>query len=369
MRKWILLVSIIAAVCLPFCFADADASGIGLPQELTVIADEAFAGDQSLTAVTIPEGTQRIGKRAFAGCGNLASLTIPSSVTEIGDDAFWGCSSGLIVECRPGSYAAVWCAENGISCAAPVLTAYIRQDWLDMLGLVLPSTVEELVDIVNGMQKWDVNGNGKADEIGMAAADFNAFPVAFQTIESGYEAEKVHLMMAAGELYGWTESDAPFEENALIVICTSLPAEYADEFVPLTAGTKPVVTPTPTKKPADPDTLTAYIRQEWLDMLGLVTPSTADELIKIVNNMHKWDINGNGKPDEMGMAAAGANDFAVPFQILEPQFETEKVMLLMAAGELTNWIESDTPFEENALIVVSTSLPAAYADAYVELKP
>ena len=104
-------------------------------------------------------------------------------------------------------------------------------------------------------------------------------------------------------------------------------------------------------------------------MLGLVTPSTADELIKIVNNMHKWDINGNGKPDEMGMAAAGTNDFAVPFQILEPQFETEKVMLLMAAGELTNWIESDTPFEENALIVVSTSLPAAYADAYVELKP
>ena len=199
MRKWILLFSIIAAVCLPFCFADANASGISLPQELTVIADEAFAGDQSLTAVTIPEGTQRIGKRAFAGCSNLASLSIPSSVTEIGDDAFWGCSSGLIVECLPGSYAAVWCAENGISCAAPVLTAYIRQEWLDMLGLVLPSTAEELVDIVNGMQKWDVNGNGKADEIGMAAADFSAFPVAFQTIEPDYEPEKVHLMMAAGE--------------------------------------------------------------------------------------------------------------------------------------------------------------------------
>ena len=42
---------------------------------------------------------------------------------------------------------------------------WIRQDWLDKLGLAAPNTVDELHDVLLAFKKNDPNGNGKADEI------------------------------------------------------------------------------------------------------------------------------------------------------------------------------------------------------------
>ncbi|MEG0758397.1 MAG: leucine-rich repeat protein, partial [Raoultibacter sp.] len=41
----------------------------------------------SLTSITIPEGVTSIGREAFAGCSGLTSLTIPEGVTKIGRGA------------------------------------------------------------------------------------------------------------------------------------------------------------------------------------------------------------------------------------------------------------------------------------------
>ncbi len=362
--------ALLAALIYMLSSISGAAAEVLLPQALVEIADEAFFGNASLTEAVIPEGARRIGALAFAGCINLTSVSVPSSVTEIGDDAFAGCP-GLTVVCQSDSYAAEWCALNGIACQPATLTAYINQEWLDRLGLTAPTTVDELIAVVEGVRNWDPNGNGAADEIGMAAASANDFFVAFQTMDPAYEKERVMLLLAAGELSSWTESDTPFTENALIVVSSSLPAEYADEYEVLTRGSAPVVTPSPspTAVPSDPDTLTAYINQEWLDRLGLTAPTTVAELIAVVEGVQNWDPNGNGAADEIGMAAASANDFFVAFQTMDPAYEKEKVMLLLAAGELSSWTESDTPFTENALIVVSSSLPAEYADEYEVLKP
>ncbi len=46
-----------------------------------------------LTSYSIPEGVTKIGEDAFLNCKSLTSITIPNSVTEIEDNAFYGCSS------------------------------------------------------------------------------------------------------------------------------------------------------------------------------------------------------------------------------------------------------------------------------------
>lgn len=42
---------------------------------------------------------------------------------------------------------------------------YIRKDWLDKLGLEIPATSDELLDVMRAFRDGDPNGNGLADEI------------------------------------------------------------------------------------------------------------------------------------------------------------------------------------------------------------
>ncbi|QJD87318.1 extracellular solute-binding protein [Cohnella herbarum] len=42
---------------------------------------------------------------------------------------------------------------------------YMRKDWLDKLGLQVPTTSEELLDVLRAFRDKDPNGNGKPDEI------------------------------------------------------------------------------------------------------------------------------------------------------------------------------------------------------------
>lgn len=48
---------------------------------------------------------------------------------------------------------------------------FINKQWLDKLGLSVPTTWDELADVLKAFKERDPNGNGKADEIPM---DFNA---------------------------------------------------------------------------------------------------------------------------------------------------------------------------------------------------
>ena len=74
---------------------DALVGDLIIPDTVTSISDNAFAGCQGLTSVTIPNGVTSIGRGTFYDCLNLTHITIPDSVTEIEQLAFIGCS-GLI---------------------------------------------------------------------------------------------------------------------------------------------------------------------------------------------------------------------------------------------------------------------------------
>ena len=64
-----------------------------IPDSVSSIGNNAFAGCSNLTSVTIPDSVTSIGDIAFYRCISLTSVTIPDSVTSIGEYAFSGCTS------------------------------------------------------------------------------------------------------------------------------------------------------------------------------------------------------------------------------------------------------------------------------------
>jgi putative aldouronate transport system substrate-binding protein len=54
----------------------------------------------------------------------------------------------------------IYCSPNRMNCM-------IRQDWLDNLGLAVPTTLTELHDVLTAFTRDDPDGNGKADTVGM----------------------------------------------------------------------------------------------------------------------------------------------------------------------------------------------------------
>lgn len=55
----------------------------------------------------------------------------------------------------------------------PQNMAYINQKWLDNLGLEMPRTWDQLVEVLRAFRDGDPNGNGKPDEIPMLGANIN----------------------------------------------------------------------------------------------------------------------------------------------------------------------------------------------------
>ena len=68
-------------------------TSVTIPEGVTSVGDYAFADCTSLTSVTIPEGVTSVDDYAFAYCTSLTAAAMPGSVTMIGNNAFYGCTS------------------------------------------------------------------------------------------------------------------------------------------------------------------------------------------------------------------------------------------------------------------------------------
>lgn len=64
-----------------------------LPDCVTSIENEAFAGCTSLMSIVIPDSVTTLGSGVFSGCTKLSSVTFGKNLTEIPSSAFFNCSS------------------------------------------------------------------------------------------------------------------------------------------------------------------------------------------------------------------------------------------------------------------------------------
>ena len=65
---------------------------VEIPDSVTSIGYEAFAGCIGLTSITIPDSVTSIGQYAFKDCTGLTAFKLPIDITSIGYGAFYGCS-------------------------------------------------------------------------------------------------------------------------------------------------------------------------------------------------------------------------------------------------------------------------------------
>lgn len=122
-----------------------------IPDGIHTIADGAFDGCFSLTAVTIPETVTSIGARAFHVCSSLETINIPESVVYIGEEAFAG--AGLTSVSMPTSVTGLL-DETFSNCSS--LTEITLPEGLVFIGnrmfaycyslthLTIPSTVQHI---------------------------------------------------------------------------------------------------------------------------------------------------------------------------------------------------------------------------------
>ena len=61
-----------------------------IPDNVTEIGENAFAGCDKITRIVIGNNVTKIGKNAFLGCHKLEVITIKRAVPPVSEDAFWG---------------------------------------------------------------------------------------------------------------------------------------------------------------------------------------------------------------------------------------------------------------------------------------
>ena len=74
-------------------FSYKNVTKIIIPEGVTYLGDDTFAGCSNLTDISLPDSIITMGKYAFSGCSSLKSIKIPAGLTSISYYAFYGCSS------------------------------------------------------------------------------------------------------------------------------------------------------------------------------------------------------------------------------------------------------------------------------------
>ncbi len=66
---------------------------VSIPDTVTAIGEEAFAGNDKLTSITIPDSVDTIAYNAFKGCTALTDIILSDSIVKVGPGAFEGCTA------------------------------------------------------------------------------------------------------------------------------------------------------------------------------------------------------------------------------------------------------------------------------------
>ncbi len=81
-------------------------SYVSIPDTVTVIGDEAFSGNETLTSISVPDSVTQISYNAFKNCTALTGIIIPDSVDKVGPGAFEGCKA--LTSVQVGKNVSAW---------------------------------------------------------------------------------------------------------------------------------------------------------------------------------------------------------------------------------------------------------------------
>jgi hypothetical protein len=79
---------------------------VSIPDTVTVIGDEAFSGNETLTSISVPDSVTQVSYNAFKNCTALTGIIIPDSVTKVGPGAFEGCKA--LTSVQVGKNVSAW---------------------------------------------------------------------------------------------------------------------------------------------------------------------------------------------------------------------------------------------------------------------
>lgn len=188
-----------------------------LPSSLSVIEEEAFAGDSSLTEAVLPDSVLAIGSRAFADCTGLLSLSIPAATETIAPDALDGISGPLLIRTTVGSAAMQFALNHGFDFqAGTVYRALIiaNANYTDLSEL--PGTLTDAEGVSAVLTSFAGTGYSVAVRQDQTAEGMLA---SIRSVFSGARSQDVSLLYYSG--HGKHSSDASVN-GALIGIDGSL---------------------------------------------------------------------------------------------------------------------------------------------------
>lgn len=107
-----------------------------------------------------------------------------------------------------------------------------------------------------------------------------------------------------------------------------------------------------------------YLRQDWLDKLGLSVPNTYDEYIKVLEAFTNNDPDGNGAKDTYGVTAAGIMTTDAPFTNYLPEFWQGAYPDVYQKEDGT-WVDG---FAEQATIDALQRLKDAYQSGVIDME-
>lgn len=155
----------LAALCLALFFrlpaAQAGQGKFTLPDGVTVIGEEAFAGAQ-VSWVDLPLGIEEIHARAFMDCGESLNINLPQTLRLIDDSAFQNCGTVDAYYYRE-SYAEQWCQNKSqVVCHPQELVRSYLSPSSAFIGtdVTLTCVVEEKL-IGEARYRWERSTDGQ----------------------------------------------------------------------------------------------------------------------------------------------------------------------------------------------------------------
>ena len=105
-----------------------------------------------------------------------------------------------------------------------------------------------------------------------------------------------------------------------------------------------------------------YIKQAWLDAVGMAAPTTYDEFVAVCDAFVNQDPDGNGEADTYALAAAGFVGKEAPFVNYLPNFYQDAYPFFIQLDD-GSWVDG---FTQPAMQGALERLADAYAKGYID---